>query len=206
MNLTKEITNRKLDFTPRIVISNEQITIEEIGVSIDLMDGYIVADNMAFKNFISDFAFPKNLELNKRNQAGFEKELFPPIFILKNKEHHQTTISCYLFNAYALKGQANLNIRSITKFELMWAEYFVESKNNRRVNVKRLVTNEINGSISENYSFVYKIKSSDTEVSSNLRIMNFEINDYVLAFYIFNNKPNSISNVALEKFISGIKN
>ena len=206
MNLTQEIINRKLDFVPSVVVSNGRIEIAEIGISINLMDDYIIADNKDFKNFMLDYSFPKNLELNKKDKAGFENALFPPIFVLKKKEYCQPKIACYLFNTHALKGQSNLNIRSITKYELMWAEYLVESKNDRRVNVKRVNSNGINGSISENYRYVYKSKSSDAKVLSNLRILNFEINDYVLAFYIFDNEQNSMSNIELEKFIDGIKN
>jgi hypothetical protein len=88
----------------------------------------------------------------------------------------------------------------------MWAEYVLESKNNRRVNVKRIVTNGINGSISENFWFVYKSKSSNSEKLSRLRILNLEINDYVLTFYIVDDEQNALSETELEKFINGIKN
>ena len=82
----------------------------------------------------------------------------------------------------------------------------MESKNNRRVNVKRVVTNGINGSISEDYWFAYKSKSINSEILSRLRILNLEINDYVLTFYILDDEQNDLNETELEKFISGIKN
>lgn len=206
MNLTKEIKNRKIGFEPKVKVSNNRIEIEKIGIGIELSDKFTVADKSEFRNFISDYEFPKNLELNKKDREEFEKELFEPIFTLSDKENNRPIIACYLFNVNDLKGNTNLNIRSITKYELMWAEYILESKNNRRVNVKRVVTNGINGSISENYWFAYKSKSTNSEILSRLRILNLEINDYVLTFYIVDDEQNALSETELEKFKNGIKN
>jgi hypothetical protein len=206
MNLTKEIKNRKIGFEPKVKVSNNRIEIDKIGIGIELSDNFTVADKSEFRNFISDYEFPKNLELSKKDREGFKNELFEPIFTLSDKENTRPIIACYLFNLSDLKGNSNLNIRSITKYELMWAEYVLESKNNRRVNVKRIVTNGINGSISENYWFVYKSKSSNSEKLSRLRILNLEINDYVLTFYIIDDEQNDLNETELEKFISGIKN
>ena len=205
MNLTKEIKNRKISFDPKVKLSNKRIEIDEIGIGIELSDKLIVADKSEFRNFISDYEFPKNLELSKKDREGFEKELFEPIFTLSDKENNRPIIACYLFNVYALKGKTNLNIRSITKYELMWAEYILESKNNRRINVKRVVTNGINGSISEDYWFAYKSKSNNSEILSRLRILNLEINECVLTFYIVDDELKNLSKTELEKFISGIK-
>tara|TARA_R110002096_G_scaffold252787_2_gene445654 strand:+ start:1369 stop:1992 length:624 start_codon:yes stop_codon:yes gene_type:complete len=205
MNLTKEIKNRKIGFEPKVKVSNNRIEIEKIGIGIELSGKFTVADKSEFRNFISDYEFPKNLELSKKDREGFEKELFEPIFTLSDKENNRPIIACYLFNVNDLKGNTNLNIRSITKYELMWAEYVLESKNNRRVNVKRVVTNGINGSISENYWFAYKSKSTNSDILSRLRILNLEINDYVLTFYIVDDEQNALSETELEKFINGIK-
>ena len=206
MNLTKEIKNRKIGFEPKVKVSNNRIEIDQIGIGIELSDKFTLADKSDFRNFINDYEFPKNLELSKKDREGFKNELFEPVFTLSDKENTRPIITCYIFNVNDLKGISNLNIRSITKYELMWAEYFLESKNNRRVNVKRVVTNGINGSISENYWFVYKSKSSNSEKLSRLRIMNLEINDYVLTFYIIDDEQNELNETELEKFISGIKN
>ncbi|MCM5664002.1 hypothetical protein [Galbibacter mesophilus] len=206
MNLTKEIKNRKNDFEPKLKVSNNRIEIDQIGIGIELSDKFTLADKSDFRNFINDYEFPKNLELSKKDREGFKNELFEPIFTLSDKENARPIIACYLFNVNDLKGNTNLNIRSITKYELMWAEYILESKNNRRVNVIRVVTNGINGSISENYWFVYKSKSSNSEKLSRLRIMNLEINDYVLTFYIIDDEQNDLNETELKKFISGIKN
>ena len=206
MNLTKEIKNRKIGFEPKVKVSNNQIEIDQIGIGIELSDKFTLADKSDFWNFINDYEFPKNLELSKKDREGFKNELFEPIFTLSDKENKRPIIACYLFNVNDLKGNTNLNIRSITKYELMWAEYILESKNNRRVNVKRVVTNGINGSISENYWFAYNSKSSNSEKLSRLRIMNLEINDYVLTFYIIDDEQNELNETELEKFISGIKN
>ncbi|WP_202029329.1 hypothetical protein [Galbibacter mesophilus] len=187
-------------------MSNNRIEIDQIGIGIELSDKFTLADKSDFRNFINDYEFPKNLELSKKDREGFKNELFEPIFTLSDKENARPIIACYLFNVNDLKGNTNLNIRSITKYELMWAEYILESKNNRRVNVIRVVTNGINGSISENYWFVYKSKSSNSEKLSRLRIMNLEINDYVLTFYIIDDEQNDLNETELKKFISGIKN
>ena len=161
MNLTKVIKNRKNSFAPEIKVSNNRIEIDDIGVEVQFSDRFIVADKTKFKELISDYQFPENSELGKKDREGFEKAIFEPIFTLSDNENKRPIIACYLYNVYALKGSSNLNIRSITKYELMWAEYLVESRNNRRVNVKSAVANGINGSISENYWFVYKSKSSN---------------------------------------------
>ena len=206
MNLTKEIQNRKNTFDPEVKISTNRIEIDQIGVEIQFSDKFIVSDKTKFQELIADYQFPKNTELSKKDREGFEKAIFEPIFTLSDKEYKRPIIACYLYNVYALKGSSNLNIRSITKYELMWAEYLVESRNNRRVNVKRVVTNGINGSISENYWFVYKSKSSNSEVLSRLRILSLEFGDYVLTFYIVDDEQNSLNETELENFINGIKN
>jgi hypothetical protein len=206
MNLTKEIKNRKIGFEPKIKVSNKRIEIDQFGIKIELSDKFTVADKSEFQNFINDYEFPKNLELSKKDREGFKNELFEPIFTLSDKKKTRPIIACYLFNVSDLKGKTNLNIRSITKFELMWAEYLLESKNNRKVNVKRVVTNGINGSISESYWFVYKSKSANSEKLSRLQILNLEINNYVLTFYIIDDEQNDLNETELEKFISGIKN
>jgi len=203
MNLTKEIQNRKISFNPKVKLSNKRIEIEEIGIKIELWNKFNVSDKSKFQNFLSNYEFPKNLELSKKDREGFKKELFEPIFTLSNKENNRPIVACYLFNVYALKGKTNLNIQSITKYELMWAEYILESKNKRRVNVKRIVTNGINGSVSEDYWFTYK--SNNTEILSRLRILNLEINEFVLTFYIVDDEQNNLSKIELEKFINGIK-
>ena len=206
MNLTKEIKNRKNSFDPEVKVSNNRIEIDQIGVEIQFSDKFIVTDKTEFQELIADYQFPKNTELSKKDREGFEKAIFEPIFTLSDKENKRPIIACYLYNVYALKGSSNLNIRSITKYELMWAEYLVESKNNRRVNVKRVVTNGINGSLSEDYWFIHRSKSNNSELLSRLRILSLEFGDYVLTFYIVDDEQNALSETELENLINGIKN
>ena len=92
MNLTKEIKNRKIGFEPKVKVSNNRIEIEKIGIGIELSDKFTVADKSEFRNFISDYEFPKNLELNKKDREEFEKELFEPIFTLSDKENNRPII------------------------------------------------------------------------------------------------------------------
>ena len=206
MNLTKEIKNRKIGFEPKVKVSNNRIEIEKIGIGIELSDKFIVTDKTKFQELIADYQFPKNTELSKKDREWFQKAIFEPIFTLSDKENKRPIIACYLYNVYALKGSSNLNIRSITKYELMWAEYLVESKNNRRVNVKRVITNGINGSISDNYWFIHRSKSNNSELLSRLRILSLEFGDYVLTFYIVDDEQNELNETELENFINGIKN
>jgi hypothetical protein len=76
MNLTKEIKNRKIGFEPKVKVSNTRIEIEKIGIGIELSDKFTVADKSKFRNFISDYEFPKNLELSKKDREGFKNEFF----------------------------------------------------------------------------------------------------------------------------------
>jgi hypothetical protein len=205
MNLTKEITSRKLNFEPQVEISNESIKIKDIGISIDLIENFVIAEKDTFEKFKADYQFPENPELNKKDRESFINAIFHPIFILKNSGKTRPIIACYLFDIRALKGKNNLNIRSINKFELMWTSYIAESKNDRRLNAKRILTNELNGAISESYRFEYKTKNSSENILSNLRILTIGIKDYVLTFYIVDDEKNPLNPMKLEKFISGIK-
>ncbi|TRZ43121.1 hypothetical protein [Robertkochia solimangrovi] len=206
MNLTKEITSRKLNFEPQVEISNESIKIKDIGISIDLIENFVLADKDTFNKFKAEYQFPKNSELNKKDRESFADAIFEPVFILENSEKKRPIIACYLFDVRALKGKNNLNIRSINKFELMWTSYLAEPKNDRRLNAKRIVTNELNGAISETYRFEYKTKNDSKNKLSNLKILTIEIKDYVLTFYIVDDEKNSLNQAELEKFINGIKN
>jgi hypothetical protein len=206
MNLTKEITSRKLNFEPQVEISNESIKIKDIGISVDLIENFVIAEKETFEKFKTEYLFPENPELNKKDRDSFVNAIFQPIFILENSEKKRPIIACYLFDVRALKGKNNLNIRSINKFELMWASYLAESKNERRLNAKRIVANELNGAISEIYRFEYKTKNGSENKLSNLRILTFEIKDYILTFYIVDDEKNGLNQAELEKFINGIKN
>jgi hypothetical protein len=206
MNLTKEITSRKLNFEPQVEISNESIKIKDIGISIDLIENFVIAEKDTFKKFKTEYQFPENSELNKKDRESFADAIFEPIFILENSKKKRPIIACYLFDVRALKGKNNLNIRSINKFELMWTSYLAKSKNDRRLNAKRIVTNELNGAISETYRFEYKTKNGSENKLSNLRILTIEIKDYVLTFYIVDDEKNPLNQAELEKFINGIKN
>ncbi|WP_452227615.1 hypothetical protein [Lacinutrix sp. MEBiC02404] len=206
MNLTKEITSRKLNFEPQVEFSNESIKIKDIGISINLIENFVIAEKDTFEKFKAEYQFPENSELNKKDRESFPRAIFEPIFILKNNGNKRPIIACYLFDDRALKGKNNLNIRSINKFELMWTSYLAESKNDRRLNAKRIVANELNGAISETYRFEYKTKNGFENKLSNLRILTIEIKNYVLTFYIVDDEKNTLNQAELEKFINGIKN
>ncbi len=205
MNLTKEIQKRKLNTEPKLRDLNNRIEICDVEISVEITDPFEVSDNSIFEKFLSSYEFPKNSELSKKDRDSLEQALFPPILTLTGKKNFRPLVACYLFNVFALKGNTDLNIRSITKYELMWAEYILQSKNDRRVNVKRISTNGIIGAISDDYWFAYKTKDSPSEILSRIRILNMEINDYVLTFYIVDDEQQSLSQTDLEKFISGIK-
>ncbi|MEP1938565.1 MAG: hypothetical protein ABJK11_03300 [Balneola sp.] len=195
-----------MKFEPQVEISNELIKIKDIGISIDLIENFVIAEKDTFKKFKAEYQFPENSELNKKDRESFADAIFEPIFILENSENKRPIIACYLFDVRALKGKNNLNIRSINKFELMWTSYLAESKNDRRLNAKRIVTNELNGAISETYRFIYKTKNGSENKLSNLRILTIEIKDYVLTFYIVDDEKTPLNQTELEKFINGIKN
>ena len=204
MNLTKAIINRKLDSDPELKFLTNQIQIGEIDISIEIPTNLTIAEKEEFENFKLNYSFPKNDELRNKDRLEFEKALFPPLFILKNKDRNYPKIVCYLFNVYSLKGETNLNIRSITKYELMWAEYLVESRNSKRVNVKKINSNGLEGAISEDYNFVYRSKSGDEKLTR-LRILNLEIRNYVLAFYLLDDETDIFSQESLNELIEGIK-
>ena len=204
MNLTNAIINRKLDSDPELKFLTNQIQIGEIDISIEIPTNLTIADKEEFENFKLNYSFPKNDELRNKDRLEFEKALFPPLFILKNKYRNYPKIVCYLFNVYSLKGETNLNIRSITKYELMWAEYLVESRNSKRVNVKKINSNGLEGAISEDYNFVYRSKSGDEKLTR-LRILNLEIRNYVLAFYLLDDETDIFSQESLNELIEGIK-
>jgi len=204
MNLTRTIISRKLDSEPDLKFLPTQIQIGVINISIEIPSNLTVADKEEFEMFKSNYSFPKNEELRKKDRLEFEKALFPPLFILKNEDKNYPKIACYLFNVYSLKGETSLNIRSITKYELMWVEYLVESRNSRRVNVKKFNSNGFDGALSEDYKFNYRNKGGDEKLTR-LRILNLEIRNYVLAFYIFDNEADTLTQESLTELIEGIK-
>ena len=205
MNLTREIINRELNFEPKVEISTNTIKVECVGISISLTDNFAIAEKDTFSRFKYEYQFPENPELSRKDRESFVDAIFQPLFIIKRNGNNRPLIACYLFDVYALKGKHNLNIRSINKFELMWATYLAESKNNRRPNAKRIKTNGLNGAISDNYQFEYKTKLGSRCTPSNLRILTLEIKDYILTFYIVDDEENPMNQTELEKFINGIK-
>ncbi len=204
MKLTNQIKIRELKFKPRVEIVENTIELSDIRISIPIPNGFIVDDGVIFEDFKSEYIFPKNSEFSKKDRENFENGIFPPVFTLK-KTNGRPIIACYLFKAKALKGGSNLNIRSINKFELMWAPYLAKKTNEVPMNAKRILKNELTGALSTEYGFDYKTKNVTEPIPSNLRILTYEIGKFVLTFYLIYDTSNNLEQTELDSFIDGIK-
>ena len=157
-----------------------------------------------FKKFKAEYVFPENSEFSDKDRERFEKGIFPPVFVLK-KNNGRPIIACYLFDIRALTGGSNLNIRSINKFELMWTPYIAKKTNEVPMNAKRILKNELTGALSTEYGFDFKKKNGTETIPSNLRILTYEVRNFVLTFYIIYDDTNSFEQTELDSFIEGIK-
>ena len=204
MKLTDQIKIRKLKFNQKIEISENTVEFISIGISILIPEGFTIDDGRIFKNFKTDYVFPENPEFSKTDKEHFEKGLFPPVFTIK-KTDKRPIIACYLFRRKALKGVGNLNIRSINKLESMWAQYVAEKTNDGPMNAKRILKNGLTGALSAEYKFEYNTKSRTEHVPSNLKILTYEIKNFILTFYVIDDNLNKLEQTELDSFIDGIK-
>lgn len=204
MKLTNQIKIRKLKFNPKIEISENSIELNDIGISVPILNGFEIDNGGIFEKFKSEYKFPENYEFSTMDRDNFEKGLYPPIFTLK-KNNGRPIIACYLFDIRALKGGSNLNIRSINKFELMWTPYLAKKTNEVPMNAKRILKNDLTGALSTEYGFDYKTKSGTELIPSNLRILTYEVGNFVLTFYLIYDDSNNLEQTALDSFIDGIK-
>ncbi|MDF0708286.1 hypothetical protein [Flagellimonas okinawensis] len=204
MKLTDQIKIRELKFKPKVGILENSIELNDIGISIPIPSGFKVDDGVIFEKFKAEYVFPENSEFSKKDLDSFEKGIFPPVFVLK-KNSGRPVIACYLFHIRALKGGSNLNIRSINKYELMWAPYLAKKTNEVPMNAKRILRNQMTGALSTEYGFDYKTKNSINPIPSNLRVLNYQVSKFVLTFYLIYDDSNNLEQTELDTFIDGIK-
>nr|WP_298998896.1 hypothetical protein [uncultured Allomuricauda sp.] len=204
MKLTDQIKIRELKFKPKVEVLEKTVELNDIGISIPIPKGFKVDDGGIFENFKMEYVFPENSEFSKKDRENFENGIFPPVFTLK-KTNRRPIIACYLFKAKALKGGSNLNIRSINKFELMWAPYLAKKTNEVPMNAKRILKNNLTGALSTEYGFDYKTKSGTKPIPSNLRILTYEVGKFVLTIYLIYDNAHNLVQSELDSFIDGIK-
>ncbi|MCR9262720.1 MAG: hypothetical protein NXH86_01110 [Flavobacteriaceae bacterium] len=204
MKLTDQIKIRELKFKPKVEILENTVELNDIGISIPIPKEFTVDDGGIFENFKKEYVFPENSEFSKKDRESFENGIFSPVFTLK-KNNGRPIIACYLFDIKALKGGSNLNIRSINKFELMWAPYLAKKTNLVEMNAKRILKNELTGALSTEYGFDYKTKNGTETIPSNLRILTYEVRNFVLTFYLIYDNTNNLEQTELDSLIDGIK-
>lgn len=204
MKLTDQIKIRELKFKPKFEILENTVELNDIGISIPIPNRFTIDDGGIFENFKTEYVFPENSEFSKKDRESFENGIFPPVFTLK-KNSGRPLIACYLFKAKALKGGSNLNIRSINKFELMWAPYLAKKTNKVPMNAKRISKNELTGALSTEYGFDYKTKNGAEPIPSNLKILTYEVGKFVLTLYLIYDNTDDLEQTELDSFIDGIK-
>ena len=204
MKLTDQIKVRELKFKPKVEILENTVELNDIGISISIPNGFTVDDGGIFENFKKEYVFPENSEFSKKDRENFESGIFPPVFTLK-KNSGRPIITCYLFDIRALKGGSNLNIRSINKFEQMWTPYLVKTIKGSPINAKRILKNDLTGALSTECGFEYKTKNGTESTQSNLRILTYEVGNFVLTFYLVYDNANDLEQTELDSFIDGIK-
>ncbi|PCJ94758.1 MAG: hypothetical protein COA50_10205 [Flavobacteriaceae bacterium] len=204
MKLTDQIKTRELKFKPKVEIFENTIELNDIGISIPIPNGFEIDNGGVFDKFKAEYVFPDNSEFSTKDRESFEKVIFPPVFALK-KGNGRPVIACYLFDVRALKGRSNLHIRSINKYELMWAPYLAKKTNEIPMNAKRIMKNELTGALSTEYGFDYKTKNGTVPIPSNLRILTYEVVNFVLTFYIIYDNTNNFEQTEIDSFVDGIK-
>jgi hypothetical protein len=87
----------------------------------------------------------------------------------------------------------------------MWAPYLAKKTNKEPMNAKRILKNELTGALSTEYGFDYKTKNGTEPIPSNLRILTYEVGNFVLTFYLIYDDSNNLKQTKLDSFIDGIK-
>ena len=87
----------------------------------------------------------------------------------------------------------------------MWAPYLAKKTNLVEMNAKRILKNELTGALSTEYGFDYKTKDGTETIPSNLRILTYEVRNFVLTFYLIYDNTNNLEQTELDSFIDGIK-
>ena len=209
MNLTNQINIRQLNYKPKVDSQDGKLVISDLGVSINLSSKFRFSPENSFQSFLDNYMFPDNEELNKKDKETYKKVIFPPLKILescdKTEEGFRPIVLIYLYDREALTGTSQLHIWSINKFEMMWAPYFIDSSGPYRTNPKVLKIDGIPSSLSQALNFNYKSKNHPDGISSYLRTLTIDLQNYILAFYIVDNVQNRINDADLQGLIKGIK-
>ncbi|WP_017734124.1 hypothetical protein [Nafulsella turpanensis] len=207
--LTETIAIRKLEFEPSADCLNNTIFIKDLDLTIDFGSDWLVSPDERFNEFMNDYIFPAEEDLSKKDRENYKNAIFPPLKIIEKREKKGGTFSpvmvIYLYERKALTGPSNLHIRSINKFEMMWAPYLIDASGPYRTNPKVFKICGYPASLSQIMNFIYKSKDYPDGINSRLRTLTIDLAPYVLAFYLIDNTESFVDDIEVKSLIEGIK-
>jgi hypothetical protein len=208
MKLIDFLLSRQHGLSSNIVFENKAIFLQDINAVIELRDWIYCKENQ-FNDFISKYIIPKNDELYKRDRDEIRQNIPTPQILIQREggrsESSRPLIAMYLYQKSQLTGDSLLHIRSINKFEQMWAPYFVDIVSTKRSNPKIFKKGFYEYCQSGDMEFMYNSSDSTKPDSGRLRILSFAFHDYVLLMYVFDNNDNELKQDDLNVFAESIK-
>lgn len=209
MNLTRVISSRRLDFEPDIKLKGKIVCIAEIGAEINLQQDWYIAPTESFAEYKANYIFPEIDELSRKDKKTYKESIFPPMLLLvsskKCEKVFKPIILTYLYRREALTGATLLHIRSINKFEMMWAPNFIDAHTSERTSPKVFKLCGYPTSLSKTLNFVFRSNLYSEPIESRLTILTIDLVDFVLAFYIVDNYNCQLTEGDIEEFIQNIK-
>jgi len=207
MKLTDFLISRQHGLSKNIFIENKTILLQDINAVIELRD-WNFCDMNQFNDFKSKYIFPKNDEFSKKDREGIRQNIPTPQILIQREggtSDSRPLIAMYLYQKSQLTGDSLLHIRSINKFEQMWAPYFINFVLMQRNNPKVFKRNFYEYCQSSDMEFTYSSSDNSKPNSGRLRILSFAFNDYVLLMYVFDNYDNELKQDDLNIFAESIK-
>jgi hypothetical protein len=209
MKLTDFLISRQHGLSKNIFIENKTILLQDINAVVELRD-WNFCDMNQFNDFKSKYIFPKNEEFSKKDREGIRQNIPTPQILIQREgrtSDSRPLIAMYLYHKSQLTGDSLLHIRSINKFEQMWAPYFINFVSMKRNNPKVFKREFHEYCQSSDMEFTYSSSDNSKTNSGRLRILSFAFNDYVLLMYVFDNYDydNELKQDDLNTFAESIK-
>ena len=210
MNIFTLLKQRRLRTNLNSKFLSGEISIHELKVHIGILPDWQVAGKDVFENLKKHYEFNIFDDISSRDIPKFRGSLFPPVFLLQksavqSKGAHPY-IACYIFPRNVLEGGANLHLRSLNKYEQMWAFNIINKTSGRYQDVNSIVIGHSVATLSNPINFNSGFTNPEGLIpNERLRILMIDIGQFILTMYILDNSTNEINSNELKDFIETIK-
>lgn len=207
MNFINVIKHRKLPFKLNIEFEDDHLIVQEFNISIGPLPLWEYSSKEVFNSFKKEFELSVFDDVSPSEAKKIRAALHPPAFILRkgnSKNNNETFyIAGYFVPRIVLNGGSNLHLRSLNKYEQMWASYIVKT-HGRNNEIKSLVIGNSIASLSGPIFFGPIAEKETTKRHNRLRILMIEMGEYVLICYIIDNPSYGDNEANLADFMNSI--